>query len=185
MLPMASTAFDDADRPAPAPAPNAGGRPWLLIAVVAVLSVALAVTGTLLFVSGGKADAKDPAAAAAAADDCHPKPGADAAKTPLYLEVTPPFVVNLNEADAVHFLQVEVSLMAYDQPTLDKAREQLPLIRHHLVLLFGDQTFADIRTQEGKVKLQGAAREIVRAALTKAVGAPLIEDLYLTSVVGQ
>lgn len=182
---MASTAFDDADRPAPAPAPNAGGRPWLLIGVVALLSVALAVTGTLLFVSGGKADAEAAADAATATDDGHPKPGADAAKTPLYLEVTPPFVVNLNEADAVHFLQVEVSLMAYDQPTLDKAREQLPLIRHHLVLLFGDQTFADIRSQEGKVKLQGAAREIVRAALTKAVGAPLIEDLYLTSVVGQ
>jgi len=85
----------------------------------------------------------------------------------------------------VHFLQVEVSLMAYDQPTLDKVREQLPLIRHHLVLLFGDQTFADIRTQEGKVELQGKAREIVREALTKAVGAPLVEDVYLTSVVGQ
>lgn len=179
---MASTAFDDTDRPAPPPAANAGGRPWLLIGVVVLLSVALAVTGTLLFV-GGKADAKHPADVAG--DDSQPKPGADAIKTPLYLEVAPPFVVNLNETGAVHFLQVEVSLMAYDQSTLDKVREQLPLIRHHLVLLFGDQTFADIRSQEGKVKLQGKAREIVREALTKAVGAPLIEDLYLTSVVGQ
>lgn len=184
---MATTAFDDADRPASAAvaAAKAGGRPWLLIGVVVLLSVALAVTGTLLFVSGDKADVKDPADAAAAGGHGHAKSGADATKTPLYLEVVPPFVVNLNEAGAVHFLQVEVSLMAYDQPTLDKAREQLPLIRHHLVLLFGDQTFADIRSQEGKVKLQGKAREIIREALTKAVGAPLVEDVYLTSVVGQ
>lgn len=181
---MAARDLDD-DQPAPPPAKGAG-KPWLLIGVVVALAVALAVTATLLLVGGGREEtaAVDPAKAAAKGGD-H-KEGKEAlVKTPLYLEVAPPFVVNLNEADTIHFLQVEVSLMAYDQPSLDKVKEQLPVVRHHLVVLFGKQTFADILSEEGKRRLQADARTIVQEALTKATGKPLVEDVYLTSIVGQ
>lgn len=180
---MVARDLDD-DQPA-APAEKAG-KPWLLIGVVVVLAVALAVTATLLLVGGGKQEtaAVDPAKTAAEGGDRGD--GKEAPRqTPLYLEVAPPFVVNLNEADAIHFLQVEVSVMAYDQPSLDKVKEQLPLVRHHLVVLFGKQTFADILSEEGKLRLQVEARTLVQDALTQATGKPLVEDVYLTSIVGQ
>ncbi|HEX4882095.1 MAG TPA: flagellar basal body-associated FliL family protein [Porticoccaceae bacterium] len=180
---MAATDLDD-DTPAPPPAKSAG-KPWLLIGVIAALVAALAVTATLLLAGGGKekAAAVDPAKGG---DHQESEEGKGAVvKTPLYLEVAPPFVVNLNEANAIHFLQVEVSLMAYDQPSLDKVKEQLPVVRHHLVVLFGKQTFADILSEEGKRKLQADARTIVQEVLTKATGKPLVEDVYLTSIVGQ
>lgn len=184
---MAARDLDD-DQPAAPPAKTAG-KSWLLIGAVVVLAVALAASATLLLVGGDK---KEAAAAdvtegeASAGEHEGGKNGSGkTAKIPLYLEVTPPFVVNLNEAETIHFLQVEVSLMAYDQLDLDKVKEQLPLVRHHLVMLFGKQTFADILSEQGKIKLQADARTLVQEALTKATGKPLVADVYLTSIVGQ
>jgi len=94
-------------------------------------------------------------------------------------------VVNLNEDSAIHFLQVTASVMAYDPVKLDKIKAQMPLIRHHLVLLFSNQTFADIRSRDGKLKLQAQARDVLREALTAAAGEPLVEALYLTAIVAQ
>jgi flagellar FliL protein len=172
----------DEDGPVAAAKPAAGGKMFkiLIIATITVVVIGLAVTVALLLVNrGSEAPKHEVTAEAEKSHDGAPR------SVPLYLDLDPPFVVNLNEDDAIHFLQVTVSVMAYDQVKLDKIKAQTPLVRHHLVLLFSNQTFADVRSREGKLALQTQARDVLREALAAATGDSLIEALYLTSIVAQ
>lgn len=155
-------------------------RKFLIIAASALLAIGVAVAVALLLVNRGSDAAKNGVAAEAAKSQAAP-----VQQVPLYLDLDPPFVVNLNEDSEIHFLQVTASVMAYDPVKLDKIKGQMPLIRHHLVLLFSNQTFADIRSRDGKLKLQAQARDVLRDALTAATGEPLVEALYLTAIVAQ
>lgn len=158
----------------------------LLFSGVGVLIVAMAVTITILLMRG---PAQEPAAAEAVAEKAAPEPAAktkkNVGKTPLYLDLDPAFVVNLNDDSGVRFLQVAVSVMAYSQEALDKVQANMPLVRHNLVLLFSSQKFEDIKTRDGKVALQEKALSTVRNALKEVTGEPLVEGLYLPSIVGQ
>lgn len=171
--------FDEDDSEAAASAPPARGktRKLLILGAVALVVIGAAVAAALLLLRG----TEPPNAAAPGEHTASAAPP----QTPLYLDLDPPFVVNLNEDSAIHFLQVTASVMAYDSVKLDKIKAQMPLIRHHLVLLFSNQTFADIRTRDGKLKLQAQARDVLREALTAAAGEPLVEALYLTAIVAQ
>jgi flagellar basal body-associated protein FliL len=53
------------------------------------------------------------------------------------------------------------------------------------MLLFSSQKFADIKTREGKLKLQHEALQVVQKALGNITGGPVIDALYLSSLVGQ
>ncbi|MGB5145942.1 MAG: flagellar basal body-associated FliL family protein [Porticoccaceae bacterium] len=171
--------FDEDDSEAAASAPPARGktRKLLIIGAVALVVIGAAVTAALLLQRG----TETPNAAAPGDQTASSQPQ----QVPLYLDLDPPFVVNLNEDNAIQFLQVTASVMAYDPVKLDKIKAQMPLIRHHLVLLFSNQTFADIRSRDGKLKLQAQARDVLREALTAAAGEPLVEALYLTAIVAQ
>lgn len=171
---------EDLDGAASQPAAGNKTRKLLIIAAIVVLVAGAAVTAAMVLMNRGGAAAKNEVAAEAEKNH-----GAASQQVPLYLDIDPPFVVNLNEDNEIHFLQVAVSAMAYDQVKLDKIKAQMPLIRHHLVLLFSNQTFADIRSRDGKLKLQTQARDLLREALTTATGEPLLEALYLTAVVAQ
>lgn len=173
---------DDEDREiAATPPPKRGNRARILmVAAIALIVAGVAVAATLLLMHrGGETTGKDAATEAGANQHAALPP------LPLYLDLDPPFVVNLNEENEIHFLQIMASVMAYDPARIEKIKGQMPLIRHHLVMLFSNQTFADIRSREGKLKLQAQARDVLREALTAATGDPLIEALYLTSVVAQ
>lgn len=172
---------EDEDRDSAATPPVAGSktRKLLIIVAIVLLVAGASVTAALLLVNRGAAAKNEVAAEAEKNHD------AASRQVPLYLDLDPPFVVNLNEDDEIHFLQVAVSAMAYDQVKLDKIKEQMPLIRHHLVLLFSNQTLAGIRSRDGKLELQAQARDLLREALSTATGEPLLEALYLTAVVAQ
>ena len=171
----------DLDVAAEKPVKNGKLGKILLFVALGLLGVGLSVTTTLLLLgddSAAPAAAEQPEAAAAA-------PAKKAGQIPIYLTLDPAFVVNLNDDSGVRFLQVSVSVMAYSQEALDKVESNMPLLRHHLVLLFSNQKFADVKTREGKVKLQEDALATVRKALTEVTGEPLVEALYLPSIVGQ
>lgn len=166
---------------------GSGGGAWKKIALgalIVILLVAVSITTTLLLLGGSNGDSNTPdqageEEAAAAAED------SGTHKTPHYLSLDPPFVVNLNDDSAVRFLQVKVSVMAYSPESLEQVKAHMPMLRHHLVLLFSSQKFAEIRTREGKQRLQKEAREVVRQALSEATGKPLVEQVFLPSIVGQ
>lgn len=112
---------------------------------------------------------------------------ADVAKPEIYLALTPVFVVTFREGDtdALRYLQVGVTLMAYDQKALDVAKEADPVVRDALVSLFSGQKFDVVTGTAGREKLQADALATVRKIVQKRLGRPGIDALYFTSFVIQ
>jgi flagellar FliL protein len=112
--------------------------------------------------------------------------GKGAGKLALYIPVNPAFVVNLNDPESeVNYLQVGVTLMVRNEADKQKVDLHMPAIRHHLVLLLGDQIFAELKTSDGKKKLQEESLKVVQDAMKAASGSTVVRDLFLTNIVGQ
>ena len=186
---------DDLDLDVEASEKKPGAGHWkkiTLFSLIGVLLVGLSVTTTLLLMRGGDDSTADsaaqpskaPAKAAAKTDKPSASPEA-AVHTPHYLDLTPPFVVNLDDNSGVRFLQVSVAVMSYNKDNLEKVKENMPVVRNYLMLLFSSQKFADIKTREGKLKLQAEALKVVRKALKEVTGKTLVDAVYLPGIVGQ
>lgn len=142
-------------------------KPLLLI-VVALVVVALAGTGGFMFMhKGGKSSKTEPARVAE------------------YYALDPSIVVNFQDDRAIRFLQVGISLMAYDPRGIEAAKAAEPRIRNALLLLFSGQKYATLSTEQGKLALQQQALKQVQDILQQAPGKPGIEALYFTSFVIQ
>ena len=151
-------------------------RPWLLItvAVTTVLAGAAGVGGWLML------------------GHAKPKTG-DKAKTEaapsgpaLYIGLDPPFVTNFEAEQLVRFLQITVQLMSHDAATIELIKANDPAIRNDLLLLFGNQKYADISTRAGKERLRADALASVRRIIGAAGGHPeRLEAVYFTSFVMQ
>ncbi|CAK0748508.1 flagellar FliL protein [Gammaproteobacteria bacterium] len=101
-----------------------------------------------------------------------------------YLEITPPFVVNMPDSKRSRFMQVTVAVSAKNEETLKGISVHAPLIRNNLILLFTNQT-ADVATsREVREKLRKDAEETINKAL-KEVGLAPIDALYFTNLVIQ
>jgi flagellar protein FliL len=157
--------------------PN-GKRKLLLIIVGSVAMVLLAAAigaAWWLTASGHKAAA--PAQAQAAAPPAGP---------PLFLALDPPFVVNFDSEQAVRFLQITVQLMSRDAATIELLKANDPIVRNDLLLLFGNQKYAQLATRDGKEALRAQALADVRKVLEAAGGhAERLEAVYFTSFVMQ
>lgn len=162
-----------AGKPKAKPKPQ-GGRKWLWIAVAAVV---------LGGVGGGwwwwqQAQA---ASAQAAKHASVAKVRAQA----QYYALEPAFVVNLTDQESVRYLQADLQLMTRDADTLAAFGLHAPAIRNRLLLLFGQQSAAQLAQRSGKERLQEAALAEVRKLL-KGEGAPdKVEAVIFTSLVTQ
>ncbi|TZF81571.1 flagellar basal body-associated FliL family protein [Lysobacter lacus] len=102
-----------------------------------------------------------------------------------YFAMDPAFVVNLADTDGVRYLQADVQLATRDPETLKALQEQAPAIRNRLLLLFGQQTSAQLIQRSGKERLQDRALAEVKSVL-KHEGAPdKVEAVIFTSLVTQ
>jgi len=161
-----------------APAPANKKKKLLFIGIGVAVLLGGAAGGFLLM--RGKHDAAKPESAAADKHAAAPKGPA------VYIALDPPFVVNFENQQAVRFLQVTVQLMTRDPATAALLKENDPVIRNDLLLLFGGQQYTEISTREGKEKLRSQALEAARKVVTAEGGkAALVENLYFTSFVMQ
>jgi flagellar protein FliL len=154
----------------------AKSKPWLMIAIIAVVVLG-AAGGGAWFMLGGKSDSKNAEAAKAEAE--HKAP-------PIYIALDPPFVVNFEAEQLVRFLQVTVQVMSRDPATVEIVKANDPVVRNDLLLLLGNQHYETISTRDGKEKLREQALGTVRKVVTSAGGkADLVEAVYFTSFVMQ
>lgn len=116
------------------------------------------------------------------ADGAHAKPAAAPA---LYHPMEPVFVVNLADPDGSKYLQVEVQLMTRDPDALAQLAQHAPRIRNRLLLLYGQQHSAGLRTRADKERLQKESLAEVQAILKSETGKPGVEAVYFTSFVTQ
>jgi flagellar FliL protein len=166
-----------ADASAGAEAPGAGKRrmPWLFIGIgAAVLIIGVGAALFLTHSFGRSAQAHSRAA--------QHKPSGP----PLYLALDPAFVVNFQADQLVRFLQVSVEVMSRDPKTLELLKDNDPVLRNDLLILFGDQKYAVIATPAGKQQLRANALAVIRKDLAQNGGDPnKVEAVYFTSFVMQ
>lgn len=169
----------------------------LIFTFLGILVIGLSVGVTVYLL---KSDAP-PAEEATATQEAEDKPKAevkkekkakkdaskkDASHIPTYIEIKPKFVVNLDDPESsINFLQVAVTVVVYTPEEEELVKLHMPVIKHHLVQLFGDQKFNDLKTTEGKKELQQEALSIVQEAMVEVAGDETVTNLFITSIVGQ
>jgi len=156
------------------------GKLFLIIVISAAVVLLGAGLGAAWWLSAAKHPAASTAAATAAAKAEPP------AGPPLFLGLDPPFVVNFDGEQTARFLQIAVQLETRDPATIELLKTNDPVVRNDLLLLFGNQKYAQLSTREGKEALRTEALAEVRKVLAAAGGhAERLEAVYFTSFVMQ
>ncbi len=158
-------------------APDGSKKKLILIIAAALLLVGITIGGTLFFVGGGT---EPEVATEAEAEEEVVEKG-----DPVYVDLKPPFTVNLSPEDEVGFLQVSIHVLTYDDAVADDLVKHKPLIRNNLVVLFGQQKSIDLRVPEGKTKLQKSALETIQNVITQYGSGGAVDNVFFTTFVMQ
>jgi flagellar FliL protein len=195
-------AADPAAEAAPAKSDNSK---LILIVVIGVLSMVLVGGGvaTFFLLRDRQGDTEEVVAEESAEEESKPaekaadqnkkekdkgKKAKDAApKGPaLYISLEPPFVVNFTPGQPARFLQITAQIMTRDPATAQLLKDNDPLVRNDLLMLFATQTHEGISAPEGKETLRKQALEAVRNVVGAEGGtAANVEAVYFTSIVMQ
>lgn len=156
-------------------------KTWILggLGIVFVLLIGL---GTGLFVAGAL-DAGDVANGEQAEEG--EVEGEEQRPQPIYYEMSPAFVVNVEAERRVRYLQVKVEVMARDQAVIDAVDRHIPQIRNELLLLFSDIEYDKVQTREGRETLQQATLEQIVSVLEAEEEPAEVEAVYFTNFVMQ
>lgn len=154
----------------------AGGKKKMIIIIVGALLLVGIAVGATLFLMGGN---ESPDTAAAEQEPPKPVKG-----DPSYVELKP-FTVNLGPEDPVGFLQVQINVLTYFSDVAKEVETNKPLIRNNLTLLFGQQKSEDLRSQEGKQKLQQQVKESIQQVIDKYGSGGEIDNVFFTTFVMQ
>ncbi len=103
----------------------------------------------------------------------------------LYLKLEPEFIVNFSAEQDVNYIQLEIQLMARQQLYLDQVVQNMPAIRHQILLLLSGQKYNELKTLAGKEKLRADILAKVQEVLVSDPGTPSIEADYFTMFIMQ
>jgi flagellar FliL protein len=153
-----------------------GGKKKLIFIVIgAVLLVGGSIAGTLMIVGGGGDSAETEVEEVVEISRGDPS----------YIDLKPPFTVNLAPEDPVAFLQISMQVLTFDDDVADELEKHKPLIRNNLVVLFGKQNSAELRAMEGKERLQKSALETVQTIINEHGSGGAVDNIFFTSFVMQ
>lgn len=108
-----------------------------------------------------------------AVEDAEPKPD------PVYFELAPSLVTNLNGGPKL--IRCEVQLMVLSEENKALLTKYAPALRHELFLLLAEQDGPALQTPAGKETLRQAAIAAMRKLMEAQTRQPVIEDLFFTS----
>ena len=154
-----------------------GGK--LILILVAVLVLVLVGAGAFFFLSGGPSDEEiareiaEEGKAAPAAPEPSPLIG-------VLFELDP-FVVNLADPKARHFLKATITLELTSDKAKERAEKLLPKVRNDIILLLSSQTLEDVITMEGKIRL----RDEIAARVARIIGEGAVRNVYFAQFVVQ
>lgn len=171
----------EAEAMAAAPAPvKRGGLGLILVAMLVAVGASGGVgwflyTKMMATLASGLPAAEGTAVAAPA------KPRGPA----IYHALEPAFIANLEGERHQRFLQVQVDVMSRNAKSIESVKVHAPQIRSRLLMLFGQQTPAQLATREGKESLQAAVLDEVRAILLAETGDADVEAVFFSTFVMQ
>ena len=102
----------------------------------------------------------------------------------VYVELKP-FTVNLAADDSVGFLQTQIQLLTYYDEVVEQLEKHKPLIRNDLTVLFAQQQSQDLRTPQGKAKLQQEALNTVQGIIDQYGEGGEVDSVFFTDFVMQ
>ena len=151
----------------------------LIIIIVAgvLLLVGITVGVTLLLVGGGDS-------AESGAEDTE-EVVEELRGDPSYIDLKPAFTVNLDPEDPVQFLQISIQILTFDSSVAEEVEKHKPLIRNNLLVLFGQQKSADLRSVEGKQTLQQQVLDTVQSVINERGSGGEVDSIYFTTFVMQ
>lgn len=156
---------------------SSGKKKMIMIIVGAILLVGIAVGATVFLIGGNSAEGTDEIAEAEEPEEVK--------GDPVYIEVKPAFTVNLDPNDPVGFLQVSIQILTFNEEVGKEIETHLPLIKNNLFTLFGLQKSADLRSPEGKVKLQSEVLIAVQDVIDKYGEGGKVDNVFFTNFVMQ
>jgi flagellar protein FliL len=160
----------------PAVAETGISKVMIIALVVSLLTASAAAGGVYFFiVSQGNP---------AAGDDAGAEPRRPSGP-PIYFNLDPPFVVNLEGSGSVRFLQASIEVMSRDDKVIAAVRRHQPMVRNSLLMLLSSASLEDIATREGKEELRAQALIEVRQVLESEAEPSDVEELYFTGFVVQ
>jgi flagellar protein FliL len=161
-----------------------GGMLKIILMVVAALLISgISIVVTMMLTGGDEAPSENQEAAVE--DELKPM---DQVVTPeqgeaIYFPFKQPFVVNYDAGGRQRYLQLEISVVARDQASIDTVNDHLPLIRNNLLELLQRQQIDDLRTNDGKVKLTEELTTVIQNVVMEELGRPGVQRvLYLKFV---
>ena len=162
----------------------AGGSMKIIIIINAVVVLALLGVVAAMFMMKSGGENVDDEAMAEEVPAVESNAGSESNK-PIYIPLTPPFVVNLENQEQMSFLQVEMEVMTYDQSVNEAMKAHGSRIRGELLLLLGSKPYHELNNVEGKRKLSQEAIAEIQKVLTETGTEGSVQALYFTSFVMQ
>lgn len=177
-------AIDDLDEDLDLGIESEGGGKKKLFIIVGALVLLLAIGGgaAWFFMSGDQTPAVE---GEVAEEEAVEEVEQDDKGPAIYLALNPKFVVNLPPGGSARMLQIGVQVMARNQDTVDFLSDNEPMVRHHLITLFGNQKADGLRDSKGKAKLQKAISKTLNKIVKDERGPGEIEAVFFTSFVMQ
>jgi flagellar FliL protein len=166
---------------------------WLLVAIVAAVLLVVGGGGAgawyFLLRGGEEVAAADGPADTKAAKAKKGKEAGGKAETekpdPIYHPLDPAFVANLPPGGKAKMLQVAVRVETYDPPMVAFLQKNDPMVRHHLLTLFGSQDAAELMTRAGRERLQAEVQKTLATLAKERGGEGKITAVYFTQFVMQ
>jgi flagellar protein FliL len=112
---------------------------------------------------------------------------APAALLPLqFFSMDPPFVTNFEGNQEYRFLQITIRIATREPALLTLFKDNEPVLRNDLLMLFSNQQAAVLATIDGKEALREEAMRVVQESVSSLGGDPtLVERVLFTSLVMQ
>lgn len=104
-----------------------------------------------------------------------------------YVPMNPPFVTHVGEPDqSLVYLKAAVTLRTSKASTRQALETHMPRLRHELVMLFGEQTDANMLTgNAGQASLRAEAKQRINQVLEEQQTGEEIADVLFTEFVVQ
>jgi flagellar FliL protein len=148
----------------------------IIIAIAAVLLIGGGVAAYFLLMSGD--EATDDAAATEQSAEAKTEQG-----PPRYVDLKPPFVVNLPGRPSL--LQVGVSVRVRSDEMVEFIQHNDPMVRHNLLNLLSAVDANALKTRQTKESLQKQMLGELNRIVKELQGPGEVEALYFTSFVMQ
>lgn len=153
--------------------PAKSKKPLIMMIVAVLVAIGASVGGTLYFVQSSEADQ--------VVVDEEP----EVAPKAVYHSMRPPFVVNFIAENKSRYLQADITLMSRNTSVIEAIIEHAPLVRSQILQYLADQTFTELRTDEGKEKTRVDLKDLLNEQLLEAAQVSGVESVLLTNFVLQ